>query len=77
MQSTGMRTRAAAGLLVVAGAAGVTGHFLGGHAAAAQPAPVPRQILSIPPPPELAAPPARGSHILWLFVQGRWRAVPS
>ena len=72
-----MRTRAAAGLLVVAVAAGLTGHVLGGHAVAAQPAPPPAPILSVPVPPELAAPPARGPHILWLYVQGRWRAVPS
>lgn len=77
MQSTGMRTRAVAGLILVAGTAGVTGHFVGGRAAVAKPAPPPTQILSVPLPPELAAPPAHGTHILWMFVEGRWRAVPS
>ena len=71
-----MRTRAAAGLLGVALAAGVTGHLLGGPAAPKPIAP-PAPILSVPLPQELAAPPARGAHILWFFVQGRWRAVPS
>ena len=77
MQSTGMRTRAAAGLLVVAVAAGFTGHLVGGNAVAAKPAPPPSPVLSVPISPELEAPPAHGTHILWLFVQGRWRAVPS
>ena len=77
MQSTGMRTRAAAGLLVVAVAAGFTGHLVGGNAVAVKPAPPPPPVLSVPMPPEVEAPPAHGRHILWLFVQGRWRAVPS
>jgi hypothetical protein len=72
-----MRTRAGAGLLAVAVAAGFTGHFLGGHAAGVKPVPPPAAILSVPLPAELAAPPAHGTHILWLFVHGRWRAVPS
>lgn len=72
-----MRTRAAAGSLVVSVAPGFIGHLLGGHAVAVQPAPPAAPPLSVPIPPELAAPPAHGSHILWLFVQGRWRAVPS
>ena len=77
MQSTDMRTRAAAGLLAVAVAAGVTGHFLGGHAAAAKPTAPPVRILSVPLQQELAAPSAHGPHILWLFVNGRWRPVPA
>lgn len=78
MQSTDMRTRAAAGLFAVAVAAGFSGHLLGGHSAAAKPAPPPPPVIfSAPLPPELAAPPAHGTHILWMFVQGRWRAVPS
>lgn len=77
MQSTGMSTRAAAGLLLVAVVAGFTGHLLGGRAVAANPAPPQLPVLSGPLTPELAPAPARGSHILWMFVQGRWRAVPS
>ena len=72
-----MRTRAAAGLVVVAVAAGFTGHVLGGHAVAARPAPPRSPLLSVPIPAELAPPAEHGTHILWLFVQGRWRAVPS
>ena len=76
MQSTGMRTRAAAGLLGVAVAAGVTGHLLGGPAAAKPIAP-PAPMLSVPLQQELAAPPAHGTNILWLYIHGRWRAVPA
>jgi hypothetical protein len=72
-----MRTRAAAGLFVVAVAAGFTGHVLGGHATPPKPPPPAATIHSAPLPPELAAPPAHGTHILWLFIGGRWRAVPS
>ena len=77
MQSTGMRARAAVGLLVVTVAAGFTGHFVGGKAVAAKPLPPLSPTLSVSLPPELAAPAAHGTHILWLFIQGRWRAVPS
>lgn len=68
-----MQTRAAAGLAALVVSAGVAGHVLGGHAVAQPHPPQPQAPAPVPG----SAAPAQGSHVLWLRINGRWRAVPS
>ena len=74
MQSTDMRIRAAAALIGLMSIAALAGHLLGGHAVAralAAPAPSLETVnVSVP------AGQPQGTHLVWLPVNGRWRAVP-
>lgn len=77
MQSTDMRIRAATSLLGLVLAAGGAGYVLGGHAVAitGRPQPPTPVIAPLTVAPEFVGH-TQGTHVLWLSVGGRWRAVP-
>lgn len=69
-----MRIRAAAGLIGLMSIAALAGHLLGDHAVAGVPAATKPSLdtvhVSVPASQPL------GTHLVWLPVNGRWRAVP-
>ncbi|HEX6538035.1 MAG TPA: hypothetical protein VF155_02505 [Candidatus Dormibacteraeota bacterium] len=72
-----MRIRAGTSLLGLAIAAGLAGHAFGGHAAAVAPQPRPTAPFIAPPAPAPVLPgQSQGTHVLWLAINGKLRAVP-